>query len=209
MKRLVFIGDSITDCDRLWDERPEGLGFGFVRMIYDWFEESGQAKGPVRIFNRGNNGFTAFQVKAHLEEDCLKLKPDVVTLLVGINDLYMHIGGAGGFGAEVYGRHLEAILQAIKEKNSASVILMEPFVFPRPLEYAAWEEPLGAFRNEMRRLAKTYETGFLPLSDYFQALGRRYSLDELTVDGIHLTEKGHELLAAAWISSYMEGTEYV
>ena len=37
MKRLVFIGDSITDCDRLWDERPEGLGFGFVRMIYDWF----------------------------------------------------------------------------------------------------------------------------------------------------------------------------
>lgn len=197
-KRLVFTGDSITDCDHLWDERPEGLGFGFVRMIYDYLKD----RENVQIFNRGHNGFTAFQMQGRWEEDCILLKPDVVTILVGINDFYMHIGGAGGYGAQGFGIHLERLLREAKEKTDAELILMEPFVFPKPLQYAVWEEPLSEFRGQVRRLAAQYGTGFVPLSNIFHEAKKKWSLDELTTDGIHLTEKGHEIVAAAWLSCY-------
>ena len=213
-KCLIFTGDSITDCDRLWDDRPEQLGFGYVRMIYEYLlkksgaepaaEEGFGVVPGLRIYNRGHDGFTAFQMKHRWEEDCLSLEPDLVTILVGINDLYMHIGGAGGYGAEGYGIHLEEMIDQAKGRTGAKLILMEPFVFPKPLEYAAWEEPLSEFREEMRRLAGKYGMGFVPLWDMFREAQKRYAADTLTTDGIHLTEKGHRLLAAAWLKTYEE-----
>ncbi len=214
-KRLVFTGDSITDCDRLWDARTERLGFGYVRMIYDELREKGSGEQKVqeegcgtvpgfRIYNRGHDGFTAFQMKHRWEEDCISLKPDVVTILVGINDLYMHIGGAGGYGPEGYRLHLEEMIKRVRKDTDSDLILMEPFVFPKPLAYAAWEEPLSAFRRELRLLAGKYQTGFVPLGKLFREAQKRYSLDELTTDGIHLTETGHRLLAAAWLACYGE-----
>ena len=99
---------------------------------------------------------------------------------------------------------LEEMIDQAKGRTGAKLILMEPFVFPKPLEYAAWEEPLSEFREEMRRLAGKYGTGFVPLWDMFREAQKRYAADTLTTDGIHLTEKGHRLLAAAWLKTYEE-----
>lgn len=198
-KRLVFTGDSITDCDRLWDDRPDSLGFGYVRMIA---EALARTEPETEVLNRGHNGFTAFQMKIRWEEDCISLSPDVVTILVGINDLYLHIGGAGGRGAEGYALSLEQMIKEVRERLGASLILMEPFVFPEPQAYAAWEEPLGEFRLEMKRLAEQYRTGFVPLWEIFREAGQRLPLAALTTDGIHLTEKGHEIVAVSWLKEY-------
>ncbi|MCD2491262.1 GDSL-type esterase/lipase family protein [Lacrimispora sp. NSJ-141] len=202
-KRLVFTGDSITDCDRLFDDRPGELGFGYVRMIYEQLS----CHEEICVYNRGHNGFTAIQMLGRWKEDCISLKPDVLTVLVGINDLYMHIGGAGGCGAEGFGAHLEKLLLETREHTDAEIILMEPFVFPKPMEYLTWKEPLGRFRSQVRRLSQVYDTGFVPLWDVFSEAQKHYGAEALTTDGIHLKEKGHAVLAAAWLMAYKDGED--
>ena len=189
---LVFTGDSITDCDRLWDERQEKLGDGYVRMIREQLPEA-------VVVNRGHNGYTAFQMRQRWEEDCIFYRPDVLTILVGINDLSVYLCGGGGYDAEGFGRHVEWLIRETRKKTEARIILMEPFLFPKPAEYENWMPVLDGFRGALRRLAREYTVDFIPLWDMFREAQNQYGIDELTTDGVHLTRLGHELIADEWI----------
>ena len=202
-KRIVFTGDSITDCDRLWDEGQEKLGFGYVRMIREQLSEA--EAGAVRIINRGHNGYTAFQMRQRWEEDCISLKPDTLTILAGVNDLSIHLCGAGGYDGEGFGRHVEWLLRKAREKTGARIILMEPFLFLKPAEYRNWMPALGTFREPLRRLSEQYGTAFIPLWDVFQAAQGQYPVEALTTDGIHLTALGHEMIADEWMKVWRFG----
>lgn len=202
-KRLVFTGDSITDCDRLWDEEQEKLGCGYVRMIREQLSEA--EAGTVQVINRGHNGYTAFQMRQRWEEDCISLQPDVLTILVGINDLSIYLCGAGGYDGEGFGRHAEQLLREAREKTGARIILMEPFLFPKPAEYRSWMPELGTFRETLGRLSKRYGTEWIPLWDVFRAAQEQYPVDALTTDGIHLTALGHEIIADEWMKIWRFG----
>lgn len=192
---LLFAGDSITDANHLWEPQINRLGTGYVRLISE--------KMPnARILNRGHDGFTAGMMRRFWEEDCISLQPDLVTILVGINDLSEHLCWGNRHGAEEYEKHLEWLINETLEKTNAKIILMEPFVFPRPAEYINWIEPLAAFREKVLHLAIQYETKFVPLWNIFQNAQKRRRVEDLTVDGIHLTEAGHEILADAWLEVY-------
>ena len=202
-KRIVFTGDSITDCDRLWDAEQENLGCGYVRMIREQLSEA--EAGTVQVINRGHNGYTAFQMRQRWEEDCISLQPDVLTILVGINDLSIHLCGAGGYDGEGFGRHAEQLLREAREKTGARIILMEPFLFPKPAEYRSWIPVLLTFREPLRRLSERYRTEWIPLWDVFQAAQEQYPVDMLTTDGIHLTALGHEMIADEWMKIWRFG----
>ena len=202
-KRMVFTGDSITDCDRMWDKGREKLGFGYVRMIREQLSQREDA--GTEVINRGHNGYTAFQMRQRWDEDCISLQPDVLTILAGINDLSIYLCGAGGYDGEGFGIHMEWLLRETREKTGARIILMEPFLFPKPAEYLNWMEPLGTFREPLRRLSEQYETEFIPLWDVFQAAQSQYPADALTTDGIHLTALGHEMIADEWLKAWRFG----
>lgn len=191
-RTLVFTGDSITDCDHLLDGDSRLLGNGYVGMIQERLPE-------CRVVNQGHNGFTVFQMRGRWQEDCINQKPDVLTILAGINDLSICLCGAGGYGADGYGRHMEWLLRETKTKTHARIILMEPFLFPKPEAYQTWFPTLDAFRRTLCRLSGTYHTDFVPLWDIFQRAQARYPVDALTTDGIHLTPLGHEIIARAWL----------
>lgn len=193
----VFLGDSITDCDRLWDVRPDGLGFGYVRKI----KEGLPAGEALRLYNRGHNGFTAFQVRERLAEDLSGIAPHTATLQVGINDLAGHLYG-GGYGAEGFGKELCRILEALKDRGIHRLILLEPFVFPVPAMYRTWEESLSLFAKEARAAARQCRAAFVPLWELFKKAMEDCPPEALTTDGIHLTERGHELAAKAWLEEY-------
>lgn len=190
--KIVFTGDSITDSGHMFE--PEGLGNGYVRMI--------QEKLPGHsVINRGYDGYIASRVFRVWDEICVSYQPDIVTLLVGVNDLCAHLC-AGGYDAAGFGHYVEQIILRTKEMTSADTILMEPFLFSRPAEYKTWMEPLGRFRMELRRLAEEHQTGFVPLWDAFREAQERYPVEELTVDGIHLTALGHRIVAEAWMAEF-------
>lgn len=195
-KTLLFAGDSITDAGHLWEVTPNFWGNGYVALI-------GQRMSGDKVVNSGHDGATSGLMRRWWHADCISKSPDVVTILVGINDLSEEfISWRKIDGAESYAENLEWMINETREKNGAYVILMEPFIFPRPAEYINWMKPLEAYRGKVRELAEKYKTGFVPLWDVFQAAQKKYRVDELTVDGIHLTELGHEILADAWIAEY-------
>lgn len=196
LRTIVFIGDSITDCGRLFDQEMRGLGSGYVRRI------ANQLGAEARVINRGHNGFTAFQVEEHLEGDCLRFRPDEVSLQVGINDVAACLSGAGGYDAREYGSYLRKIGQRVKASGSDCFTILEPFLFPWPAEYLSWMDTLTEFQQATKEAARAVQARFLPLAQVFQDAAKRYSYDQLTTDGIHLTGLGHEILAKYWLSSH-------
>lgn len=190
MAKLLFTGDSITDCGHMFE--PEGLGNGYVRMLQSMLPEH-------TLINRGYDGYIASRVHRVWEEICIKHQPDVVTLLVGVNDLCAYLTGGGGYDAKGYAYYIEEILRKTREQTMAQFILMEPFLFPKPAEYLNWMGPLKEFQQKVRDLSAEFGTGFVPLAEIFQMAQEEYEVNELTIDGIHLTQTGHRILADAWL----------
>lgn len=193
--KIVFTGDSITDSDHMFE--PEGLGNGYVRMIQERLPEH-------NVINRGYDGYIASRIFRVWDEICISYQPDIVTLLVGVNDLSAYLCGGGGYDANGFGHYIEQIVMQTKDKTSADMILMEPFLFPCPAEYINWMSPLKKFRLKMREMAEKYNIGFVALWDIFQEAQKTYSVDELTIDGIHLTAVGHRILSEAWLNEFQK-----
>lgn len=193
MLKIVFTGDSITDSDHMFE--PEGLGNGYVRMIQERLPEH-------KVINRGYDGYIASRIFRVWDEISISYQPDIVTLLVGVNDLSAYLCGGGGYDANGFEHYIEQIVLRTREKTAADIILMEPFLFPWPAEYINWMEPLKQFRLKMREISEKYNTGFVALWNIFQEAQKEHSVKELTIDGIHLTTMGHQILAEAWLTEF-------
>ena len=85
MKTLLFLGDSITDCNHYFD--PENLGYGYVRSISAKLTQKNTPDNQYQVLNKGNDGFTVPALSRLWSRSCLNLKPDFITILIGINDL--------------------------------------------------------------------------------------------------------------------------
>ena len=198
MKTLLFLGDSITDCNHYFD--PENLGYGYVRMI------SEQINTPdinYQVLNKGNDGFTVPSVRRLWKRSCLNLKPDFITILIGINDLAVikNTGITLSVGLAEFREQYQALIDDIRMMTDCSILLMEPFIFPWPAEYTAWEEDLHTLSNLIQKHAVKNTLSFLPLWDELRNTAKSEGYSEITTDGIHLTPNGHKLIANKWLEA--------
>ena len=141
--QIICLGDSITDCNHLFEDFP--LGNGYVQMLSEIFKKE-TSFNNVQIKNYGNNvqiknygfdGFTVARVLDNIRQHRISLhRSPVVTLLIGINDigLMMNTDRTPAQQEEMMGSFQEHYLEllTILTKSSCSVILMEPFVFSCP-----------------------------------------------------------------------------
>lgn len=191
---MIFLGDSITDADHLFDTDGRDLGQGYVREIAN-------SLGPEAVVkNRGHNAYTAWQVDRALEGDCLHELPDEVTLLVGINDVSAYIGGAGGYDAAEYGQIMDRILTRLTEAGAAPITVMEPFLFLEPEYYKLWEKIMSAFQEEAKRAAESHGARWIPLAEIFRKKCEDLPIEEFSTDGVHLTDLGHAIVAREWLT---------
>ena len=198
MKTLLFLGDSITDCNHYFD--PENLGYGYVRMI------SEQINTPdinYQVLNKGNDGFTVPSVRRLWKRSWLNLKPDFITILIGINDLAVikNTGITLSVGLAEFREQYQALIDDIRMMTDCSILLMEPFIFPWPAEYTAWEEDLHTLSNLIQKHAVKNTLSFLPLWDELRTTAKSEGYSEITTDGIHLTPNGHKLIANKWLEA--------
>lgn len=205
MKHLLCLGDSLTDCERLYS--PDGLGYGYVHQLHTSLNQ----RKPWTVTNRGVNGFTLNRVLESLPHSDPDQKPDVVTVLVGINDvgLWMANPSIPLFHQTARFRlNLTRLLKLLTGDPACAVCMLEPFVFPHPAEYWNWFEPLAAISQITEELCGEYHAGFLPLHRAMNDLARQVGYPVLTTDGIHLTAAGHRILAAK-LMEYLESKEYL
>lgn len=196
MKNLLFLGDSITDCNHYFD--PENLGQGYVRMIY------GKINTPDKIYqvlNKGNDGFTVPAVRRLWKRSCLNLQPDFITILIGINDLAVmrNTGITASVGLADFREQYQTLIDDIRMMTDCPILLMEPFIFPYPAEYSTWEPELHAMSEIIQDIASKNQVTFLPLWENLLLEAKKYGYSEITIDGIHLTKYGHQLIAEKWI----------
>lgn len=199
MKNLLFLGDSITDCNHYFD--PENLGYGYVRMIE---KQINTPDKNYQVQNFGNDGFTVSALRRLWQRKCLNLKSDFITILIGINDLAVikNTGITPSVGLAQFREQYQALIDDIRLLTDCPILLIEPFIFPHPAEYSTWESELHQMSKLIRQLSIDNGLFFLPLWEDLLSAAKKEGFSEITTDGIHLTDEGHKILAGQWIRNY-------
>ena len=208
-QKLLFIGDSITDTGRNRNN-PESLGKGYVALIAKALADRGDSEN-YQLINRGISGNKIHDIAERWHADCVALEPDVVTLLIGINDTWHNVGDKAIFAteqsAEQFEMHYRHLLASLRKKSDARIILMEPFVFPYPEDRKTWRADLDPKQVILKRLAEELDAEWIGLDAYLNAIGAVEGYETLSNDGVHPTKKGHLLISDAWLKQFEEGSK--
>ncbi|MCJ7842245.1 SGNH/GDSL hydrolase family protein [Lederbergia sp. NSJ-179] len=193
--RILLIGDSITDTGRRED--PEGLGFGYVRLIHDELLVTYPEKN-IEIINRGIGGDRVTNLQARWDEDVLSEEPDYVSISIGINDVWRQLDQPQM--EQVYPEQFEEIYHELCQKTKAQLILMEPTVIEEDLD-SEGNRKLVDYVEIVRRLAKQYHAILVPTHQDFQYYLLSGNEHPLTTDGVHMNSAGNMLMARSWMKA--------
>lgn len=198
--RWVFIGDSITDCGRR--DCPEGIGGGYVRDIRDWLRALDPAKAP-EIINVGISGNRIGDLQQRWDADVLAHQPQLVSIKIGINDVWHNIPpSARGTEIEPFREGYADILRRLKAAlPQATLVLCEPSVIWPPAP-ADGNERLQPYIAAVRELAIEFSAAaVVPLHAAFEKARAARPEIPWAPDGVHPGSSGHMLIARTWLAS--------
>lgn len=196
MKTILFQGDSITDCTYP-RQYPTELGNGYVtmtagRITLDY-------PGKYRCYNRGISGNRSVDMYARIKRDVLNLRPDILTVLIGVNDVWHEFESQNGVSLSKYEMILKLFLQEVQEElPECKILLLEPFVLRGTANDTNFEE----FHHEVllraaacKRVAEEFNLPFIPLQEKLEKLAAVTGNSYVLHDGVHPTPAGHELIS--------------
>ena len=210
-KLILFQGDSITDSSRHRDY-DDGRGQGYATMVTGALGAAEPYK--YDFLNRGISGNRSVDVLARIKEDIINLKPDYMSLLIGVNDVWHELDRQNGVSAEKYEVILDMIIDEVKTAlPNIKIMLLEPFVLPGTGTTYNPERPgrtFERFDKEVRlraaaakRIAEKYNLTFVPLQDMFTAVNADTpDAGYWLKDGVHPTAMGHELIKREWLKAF-------
>ncbi|MBR5234278.1 MAG: SGNH/GDSL hydrolase family protein [Clostridia bacterium] len=204
-KVILFQGDSITDGNRLrdneWDLNHQ-MGHGYAYIVNSKLGLEYPEKN-LKFVNKGISGNKISDLSARWSEDTLRIKPDILSILIGINDCeQVSLGGNGsdaGMFEEIYRKLLD---EAKADNPDIKFVLIEPFFLPVGERKAKAEEYfsiLKGYQEATKQVAEDYGAIFLPLQSVFNELSEKYSPDYWCWDGVHPTVCGHGIIAEEWM----------
>lgn len=197
MKTFLFQGDSITDANRD-DENQDnfGLGCGYAFLLASDVEKNN--KGKIKFLNRGKSGDRITDVYARIKEDIINLKPDYMSILIGVNDVSHELTMSCGVSPKKFRMIYKLLIEEIKEAlPDIEIIILEPFVLKGSATEKLWDD----FNCEVRKLAEIskeiadeFSFEFVPLQAKFDKFSDDGDTRYWSVDGIHPTSAGHQLI---------------
>jgi len=204
---LLFQGDSITDMKwgRNQKDRNHYLGHSYVYLIASRLHTD-MPEAKLNFLNRGMSGHTVANLKARWQRDALDLKPDVLSILIGVNDVGRAVRSKRDVDIEAFAADYRSLLDQSRRANpKLKIVLLEPFVLPVTRVKAGWEAWRGQIdrlRAVVAKLASEYSGAtLLKTQDIFDAAARRVEPSHWIWDGVHPLPQGHELIARNWIES--------
>ena len=199
MKKIVFLGDSITDSERNYDD-IESVGTGYVSMIKEQL-----CYKKYHVINKGIAGNKIADLYGRLQKDCIDLKPDIVCILIGINDVW-HFMKEQYYDIEKemerFQNMYENMVLKIKNIKVDTIILLEPFVLPLIEHHRKWRNDLDQRIHIVRNIANKYQCLFVSIDGEINAYGIHYGYKLYSKDGVHPTQKGHELIAQQFLKLF-------
>lgn len=210
---LLFQGDSITDAMR--DKALTGannrnaIGCGYVSFVASKLLETYAGK-PLQIYNRGVSGDKLARMAGRWQEDALDLKPTVISILIGINDIFDNLPGHTPDAPHLreYDERYRALLkQTAQALPGVRFIIGETFSGPCGEVTPEWEPIVAARRQTARRVADEFGAVFIPYQSIFNQAGARTTIQDWLPDGVHPSMAGQLLMARAWLSA-VQGSSF-
>ncbi|MFW5856953.1 MAG: SGNH/GDSL hydrolase family protein [Planctomycetota bacterium] len=205
-EKVVFTGDSITDCG--WARPGQGggngpLGNGYVSLV----EAALRTVYPDRVIalaNRGRSGGTVRSVDGHWQDDVVKPAPAWISICIGINDVWRQFDSPQNPACHVLPEEYEETLGRLVGEGvglaAKGVVLMTPFMIePNPAEpMRAVMDRYGAI---CRRVAEAHGARFVDLQAVFDRLLAHVHAYRLAGDRIHPNTAGHLAIARAFLGA--------
>lgn len=204
-KVILFQGDSITDGNRLkdneWDLNHQ-MGHGYAYIVNSTLGSRYPEKN-LKFINKGISGNRISDLYGRWLEDTLRINPDILSILIGINDCEQFRFYGNGSDAVRFEKIYRQLLDDAKEKNpDIKFVLMEPFCLPvgdRKDDFGEMYDMLKGYQQATKRVAEDYGAVFVPLQDKFFEISEKYSPEYWCWDGVHPTVCGHGIIAEEWI----------
>lgn len=222
--RILFTGDSITDVYRT--DLVRGVEDLFRQEIFPAAQHDAfingmlgtgypllaasqltcQHPGRYEVLNRGISGHRIVDLDARVKKDCINLAPDVLSIMIGINDVWHEVGEKNGVDAAKFRRVYDGMLEEIRTAlPNIKLILLEPYVLNGPATQENWEyfrAETDLRREAVRELAKKYSAARIDTQELFDAAAARSCAADWTADGVHPTPAGHWMLAQSWMAVF-------
>ncbi len=203
MKTILFQGDSITDCGRN-RENSASLGMGYPVMVAG--ELGRKFPGEYCFLNRGIGGNRSIDVYARIGVHLINLKPDILSLHIGVNDSWAEFSSKNGASAEKYERNCRMLLdETLEALPDLKILLLGPFTTPGTLHKTLGEDfaiDVRRHAEAMRRIADDYRLPFVDLQATFDEACEKAPASYWTAEGVHPTAAGHGIIAAEWLKAF-------
>jgi len=201
---ILFQGDSITDAGR--DRRSEGnannknaLGRGYVYSIATQLLAD-RAGDELKIYSRGISGNKVFQLADRWDKDCLDLKPDVVSILIGVNDIWHSLNGNYEGTVEKYEKDYRALLErTLKALPNVELVICEPFVLRCGAVNDKWFPQFDHYRAAAKKISREFDALFVPFQSMFDDAVEKAPPAHWAGDGVHPSMAGAYLMGQEWL----------
>lgn len=210
MKKIIlFQGDSITDAGRN-KENDMYLGVGYARMVEA--QLGFDCPNDYTFINRGVNGNRIVDLYARIKADIINLKPDYLSVLIGVNDVWHEIGNQNGVDVDKFEKIYTMLIDEIKAAlPDLKLMILLPYVLegPSTCNNEANPDRFDYFSTEVskradaaRRVAEKFQIPYIDLQYEFDNACDKVSPTYWAYDGVHPTAMGHELIKRKWLECF-------
>ncbi|MBR6525569.1 MAG: SGNH/GDSL hydrolase family protein [Clostridia bacterium] len=207
MKKVLFLGDSITDAVRSYSEDEHNyIGQGYALIAGG--QLSIENPGEYQFTNKGISGNRIVDLYARIKKDCWNLQPDYVSILIGVNDVMHELEIGNGVDAERFEHIYRTLIKETLERlPECKIMLMEPFC----LHGVCTDPYYDIFRSEVekrasivKQLAEEFKLVFVPFQEAFDKMSAEFGVECWCKDGVHPTIGGHAFMAEKWLEGFAE-----
>ena len=203
---ILFQGDSITDAGREKEKQkansPASFGSGYAFLAASSILNEHASK-ELSVYNRGISGNKVYQLADRWQKDCLDLGPDVLSILIGVNDFWHKFDGKYDGTIEIYETDLRKLLERTKKAlPEIKLVICEPFVVvDGSVVNEKWLPEFDEYRFSAKKVSQEFEAVFVPFHDIFFQAQKHAPGRYWTGDGVHPSMAGSALMAQAWLKA--------
>ena len=209
--KILFFGDSITDAgrNREIDYQAYSYGHGYVYVAAS--ELLAEDPTKYQIVNRGISGHRVVDLYARIKADMWNEQPDVLSILIGINDIWHEILGKNGVELDRFDRVYRMMIEdTLRRLPNVKIVLLEPFILNGSLTEKYIKECFGTvleYAKAVKRIAEDYNLYFIPLQEKLSARAEQDGATNYLFDGVHPAMAGAKLIASEWLKLFKENIE--
>ena len=202
---ILFQGDSITDAGRNKNDQHAnnagsfGGGYAFMTaasLLANYPELS------LTIYNRGISGNKVYQLIDRWNDDCVDLKPDLLSILIGVNDYWHKRNGNYDGTIAIYEGDYRALLKTTRKSlPDCTIVICEPFAVDGGTAIGeTWQKEFESYRIVAKKMSEEFGTMFIPYHSIFREALNFAPAAYWSPDGVHPSMAGAQLMAKAWMN---------